>query len=291
MIYRLKNDFLTVAISDRGAELQSICGADGTEYLWQGDRTYWEDRAPVLFPFCGRFWEGKCTDAGVPYDPGMHGFFRTLTTDVTEKSEETITFCARDSAETRRKYPYAFELRLTYCLRGRELTLTAEIVNRDGRTLPFALGLHPGFNLPFAGGTMEDYTVRFAGAGGAVRRVNFDAEECFPIGGSRDFPLRDGEYFDPTDAFFAAGSGFFCGMPHTVALEKRGSGESVTLRFSEDFRYFGLWKAVGGRFLCMEPWTSMPATHGENTELTEKPDLLRIAAGETRTLSCTFGFN
>ena len=33
----LKNDRLTVAISPRGAELQSIKGADGVERLYQGD--------------------------------------------------------------------------------------------------------------------------------------------------------------------------------------------------------------------------------------------------------------
>lgn len=290
MIVQLKNDYLTVAISDRGAEMQSVRGADGTEYLWQGDKTYWEDRAPVLFPFCGRFWEGKCTDAGIPCDPGMHGFLRHMTTEVTKKSDEAITFCARDNAETRKKYPYPFEVRLTYRLQGRTLTLNAEIVNRGERVLPFALGLHPGFNLPFAGGTMADYAVRFVGANGTIQRVKFDAEECFPIGGSRDFALRDGEYFDPTDAFFAAGSGFFCGIPHKVALEKRGTDRRITMEFPE-FRYFGLWKAPGGQFLCMEPWTSMPATHGENTELTEKPDLLRLAAGESRTLTCTFAFH
>ena len=290
MIVQLKNDCLTVAISDIGAELQSVRGADGTEYLWQGDKASWADRAPVLFPFCGRLWDGKCTDAGIPCNPGVHGFLRFMTTEVTEKSDTSVTFRARDNAETRIKYPYPFEVRLTYRLLGRTLTLQAEIVNRGARVLPFAFGLHPGFSLPFAGGPMADYTVRFVGADGVIRRVKFDAEECFPIGGSRDFALRDGEYFDPTEAFFAAGSGFFCGMPHEVALEKRETDRRITMQFP-GFRYFGLWKAPGGQFLCMEPWTSMPATHGENTELTEKPDLLRLAAGESRILTCTFAFH
>lgn len=290
MIIQLKNEFLTVEISDRGAELQSVRGEDGTEYLWQGDKTYWGERAPVLFPFCGRFWQDRCTDAGIPCNPGMHGFFRSMTTGVTDRSEQSATFSAHSNEETLAKYPYPFAFHLTYALRERTVTLTAEIVNCGSRTLPYALGFHPGFNLPFAGGAMTDYTVHFMGADGEIQRVKFDAEECFPIGGTRAFALRDGAYFDPTDAFFAAGSGFFCEMPHTVALEKRGSGKSVTLRFSDDFRYFGLWKAPGGGFLCMEPWTSMPAMHGENTELTEKADLRRLGAGEREMLFCEFEF-
>ena len=37
MNYTIKNEFLTVEVSDEGAQLQSIRGADGTEYLWQAD--------------------------------------------------------------------------------------------------------------------------------------------------------------------------------------------------------------------------------------------------------------
>ena len=37
MFHTIKSSDLTVTVSERGAELQSIIGADGTEYLWQGD--------------------------------------------------------------------------------------------------------------------------------------------------------------------------------------------------------------------------------------------------------------
>ena len=58
MIYTISNDKLCVKISDFGAELQSVTDlADGCEYIWQGDAKYWDDRAPTLFPICGRFTE------------------------------------------------------------------------------------------------------------------------------------------------------------------------------------------------------------------------------------------
>ena len=60
MIYTLKNEFLTVKIDTAGAELRSVLGADGTEYMWQRDSRYWGDSAPWLFPICsnldGRFY-------------------------------------------------------------------------------------------------------------------------------------------------------------------------------------------------------------------------------------------
>lgn len=286
MSYQIQNEYLTVVISDIGAELRSICGADGTEYLWRGDRSTWAEHAPVLFPFCGRFWEGKCTAEGVPCDPGMHGFFRRLPVTMTQQTQSAITLTQQDTPETLAAYPYPYRLSLTYALQAHALTIQAEIKNRGTRTMPFAFGLHPGFSVPFAGGEQADYTVAFPGANGTLQRLNFDADECFPVGGSRPFALRDGVYLDPDDALFAAGSMFFCDTPKTAVLMKKGTDRHITISFPE-FRFFGLWKMPGAPFLCLEPWTSMPATHGEATELTEKPDLLQLPAGETRTLTCT----
>ena len=59
MIYEIKSDLLTVQINDAGAELHSVKGNDGHEYIWQGDERYWKDRAPLLFPTCGRLLENK----------------------------------------------------------------------------------------------------------------------------------------------------------------------------------------------------------------------------------------
>lgn len=286
MIHQIQNEHLTVAISDIGAELQMIRGTDGTEYLWRGDSTTWAEHAPVLFPFCGRLWNGLCTAEGVPCNPEMHGFFRRLPVKVTAQTKNSITLTQQDTPETLVAYPYPFRLSLTYALQAHTLMIQAEIQNRGTRTMPFAFGLHPGFSVPFAGGTQADYTVAFPSAGGMLQRLNFDADECFPIGGSRTFALRDGIYLDPNDSLFEAGSMFFCDTPKTAVLMKKDSNRRITISFP-DFPFFGLWKMPGAPFLCMEPWTSMPAMHGEATELTEKPDLLRLPAGETRILTCT----
>ena len=50
MIYSLENDLLSVKINSRGGELWSVKDKGSTEYLWQGNAKYWEDRAPNLFP-------------------------------------------------------------------------------------------------------------------------------------------------------------------------------------------------------------------------------------------------
>lgn len=289
MKYQLKNEYLTVTVENRGAELQSVRGSDGTEYVWHGDKASWKDHAPVLFPFCGRLWDGYCTVDGARCDPEVHGFFRRLPTELSDRTEVSLTLTQQDSPETLAGYPFPYRLDMTYTLEERTLIMQASVTNRGEKTMPFALGLHPGFSLPFAGGSLTDYTVRFVGAGGRLQRVNFDENEWFPIGGTRDFALRDGEYFDPTEDFFAIGSAFFDGMPRTAVLEKKGTDRRITMQYP-DFRYFGLWKAPGAAFLCMEPWTSMPTLSGKVCELNEKPDLVRLAPGARKVYTCTVTF-
>ncbi len=48
----IQNEKVIVTISDKGAELQSVrLKEDNTEYLWQGDSTYWGRRAPISIPY------------------------------------------------------------------------------------------------------------------------------------------------------------------------------------------------------------------------------------------------
>ena len=290
MRHEIKNESLTVAVEERGAELCSVKDCDGGEYIWQGDAAFWADHAPVLFPFCGRPWGGYCTVGGERCDPEIHGFFRRLPTEVTKQTETELTLTQQATAETLAGYPFPYRFDMTYALNGRTLTIRATVTNQGTRTMPFALGLHPGFTMPFAGGKRGDYTVRFVGADGELERVNFDENEWFPIGGTRKQPLRDGEYLDPTDDFFAVGSAFFDGMPKTVELVKRGTDRRVTMHLP-DFRYFGLWRAPSAPFLCLEPWTSMPPLAGKVCELDEKPDLVRLQPGESRDFTCTVEFH
>ncbi len=279
MLYTIQNSYLTVVISDVGAELQSVKDAGGTEWLWQGDPAFWERRAPNLFPFCGRFWNNLASVHGVPCNPGMHGFFRDQLTAAEDISGSSIVFRQTENAETLGIYPFPYEVRLCYALDGNALTVRAEIRNTGTRTMPYGYGGHPGFRVPFAGGKLEDYFIRFSDRSGA-REVCFDEDHCFLTGGSKPFPLRDGDRFDLTEAFFASGSTFLCEMPPEVTLMTELSDRRITMRYP-GFSYLGLWKAPGADFLCIEPWCSLPATAGQNTELTEKKDLLQLQPGCT----------
>ena len=69
MIYTIENDKVCVKINDLGAEIKSIYGKNSNfEYIWHGSPDYWKRSAIVLFPICGRLFEGKYTYNGKEYE-------------------------------------------------------------------------------------------------------------------------------------------------------------------------------------------------------------------------------
>ena len=79
MVYFIKNDFMRVGIDKLGAEIVSIATLGEEiekEYIWQGDEKYWMGHAPVMFPICGRLYNGEYTYLGKTYTLPNHGFAR-----------------------------------------------------------------------------------------------------------------------------------------------------------------------------------------------------------------------
>ena len=111
----IKNSELRVEISSLGAELRSV-KRQGVEYLWQGDPAVWADRAPVLFPICGSLKEGKYEYQGREYFLAQHGFASKSHFKIEHLSEDRAVFLLKSTEETRKSYPFDFELRVCYTL-------------------------------------------------------------------------------------------------------------------------------------------------------------------------------
>ena len=77
MLYTITDGSFTAKIDSLGAQLVSLTGPDGFEYIWVGDKAYWGGHAPVLFPIVGALREGKTQIGGKWYHMGRHGFART----------------------------------------------------------------------------------------------------------------------------------------------------------------------------------------------------------------------
>lgn len=281
MDHIIRNEALAVTVSERGAQLRSILGAGGTEYLWQGDPKYWSGRDLTLFPFVARLTGGSYSLDGRSYRLPIHGFAPRRDFTAVENSGTRLVMELPSDAETRAQYPREFTLRVIYGLSGGVLGVTYEVVNRDNRTMLFGLGGHPGFNVPLTKGLrFEDYRLRFPADCRPVR-VGF-TPDCFVSGEDTPWPLEDGGSIPLSHSLFDDDAIVLRDTCREVTLESPLDGRSVTVAFPQ-MPYLGLWHMpkTDAPYVCIEPWLSLPASAGAITVFENRSDLARVEPGET----------
>lgn len=280
MIYTIFNELLSVSVDSFGAQLRSVRGADGTEYLWQGDERYWPDSSPVLFPYIARLYNNSYSYYGEVYNMSIHGFAAQCEFEAESVNDESITLLLRESEATLSKYPFRFDLRITYSLSGNSLRVKYRVNNRDERPMPFALGGHPGFNVPFAPMTeFEDYYLRFGDSCNPLR-VGF-TEELFLSGEDKPYQLENGNSIRLSHRLFDEDAIILRGVSKSVTLGCDKTNKSLTISFP-GFDFFGIWHAprTDAPYVCLEPWTSLPSRQGVVEELSQKGDMIMLVAGE-----------
>ena len=288
MNYTIANDRLTVQISSRGGELQSII-RDGREYLWQADPAFWDEKAPNLFPYIARMTEGKYTLDGVTYHMPIHGFIHVTELAMEEQSGERIVFRLDANEETRACYPYEFTYRVIYELDGDMLNTTYQVENHDGKTMYFGIGGHPGFQIPIEKNLkFEDYRIDF-GEDPKPRRILF-SEDCFVLEEDEAFALEEGRYLNLEHNLFDDDAIVLKEMPREVTLESAKGSKKITVAFP-DMDYLGIWHwpHVEVDYVCIEPWSSLPSRKNVVEDLEKQADLLSLESGQeyTNTWSIT----
>ncbi len=284
-IYTLKNDRIAVAISALGAEMQSIRIPDETEYLWQGDPTYWEDRAINLFPYVGRLTGGQYFVNAKLYNMPIHGFARFSRMSAEDISGQGITFCLKSSAETLDLYPYDFAYRVRYQLTENRILITYEVRNEGRAAMHFGLGGHPGFNVPLTQGLgFSDYYLEFSQESSPVRE-GF-SEACFVNGEDEPFALANGRYLSLDHGLFDHDAIILKHMDRTVTLKSKRDSKAVTVCYPQ-MEYLGIWHKPNSDapYLCIEPWASLPSRQDVVEDIEQQPGLIRLEAGEAYTNS------
>ncbi len=285
-IYTIKNDFLTVEISDIGGEPLSVKAGDH-EYIWQRDPKYWASCAPVLFPTVGRLRGGVWADGDRVYEMNNHGFARRQAMSAVAM-RDFAEFTLKDSEETRAVYPYSFILRRRFKLAKNALLESITVTNTDSRPLPFGIGLHPGFMLPEGRARLSLET------DGEVRR-HLLSDRFLTAEKDEPYALRDGKYIDIENSLFDHDAVILSGIK-SATVESPDSERSVTVTFPEA-PYVGFWQPMNSDapFLCIEPWQSLPASDApEGTppdQISERKGFVRLAPGESYTFSCMMIFN
>jgi len=110
-----------------------------------------------LFPIVGSLKNNTFEYNGTSYSLPRHGFAREFTFEVIEKRKIALFFITIQRRNAK-KYPFSFELQLSYTLVDCSLHLGYKVINNSETILPFSIGGHPAFALPKA---FDSYQLEF----------------------------------------------------------------------------------------------------------------------------------
>lgn len=291
MEYTIENEFLKVTVTSNGAQVRSVVHkADHVEHMWNADPALWGYHAPILFPYTGRLRDGKLIAKGREYtSSAQHGFARTMEHELVVKNKDTLVLQLTDTPETLAVWPFKFRLMSAFTLDGDVLHHTLTVENQDEDTMSFGIGFHPGFAVPFdEKHTYEDYELRFN---------KLESPVCLGtaprglINGKMYYLGKNITSIPLTEELFANDSHCMVSLQSdTLGLYEKDSGRAVVCSIKA-FPYCLIWSKPGEpRFVCIEPWNSLPSPEEGGYAWEEKPAAAVLAPGDSwsTTLSTAF---
>ncbi|MCB5950691.1 aldose 1-epimerase family protein [Enterococcus sp. BWT-B8] len=276
----IENEKLTAVIAEEGAELVSLKDRDsGIEYIWQGNPAFWGRHAPVLFPFVGRLKNDQYSYKNKSYSLGQHGFARDQVFDVIEKGEGSVSLSLKSTKETKKVYPFDFELVLSYAIEGTELVVSYQVINTGKEEMLFSIGGHPAFNIPLEKHlTFNDYYLSLAPK---MNRIQIPLSGPFAdlehktLGQTvADLDLNRELFVDDALIYETPGK-------TAVTIKSDGSEHSVTLKY-EDIPFVGIWSPYEKEapFVCIEPWWGIADTVNSDGQLEDKSAVNQLKPAE-----------
>ncbi|MCL2558859.1 MAG: aldose 1-epimerase family protein [Turicibacter sp.] len=281
-MYTKKNDKLEIVVNPHGAELVSV-KKDGQDRLWDGNPAFWGRTSPVLFPIVGAVAEGKYFVDGEEFAMGQHGFARDMAFVVFEQSPNDIWLKLVSNDETRKKYPFDFELQIGYYLEDEDtVTVYWEVVNTGDVTMPFSIGAHPAF---LAGPDLDDYSLHVTGAQGIESYVFDNDRGLVDVAAGKVQIVEDLPFIPLSKDLFEAHPTLILEGESEITLRSYTHDREVTVAFDE-FPYVGIWAPINAAgeiapFVCIEPWYGMADTTPEPGELADKKGIQLLPAGES----------
>ncbi len=270
---------LRARINLRGAELWQWIDRDGVDLLWAGDPQVWSGRAPILFPIVGSLAGGVYRYQGAEYPLARHGFARHADFALVERDAESALLRLAASDESRRVYPFEFELDLRFTCSAGALAVAVSVRNLGDVPMPFSFGFHPALRWPLEPGA--------ARAGHAIR---FFAPEPAPIskldGAGLILPARqpspvEDRQLDLRDELFTADALIFTDLAsrcvdYGAQEQGRQRGRHIRVDFA-NLPLLGVWTKPGAGYICIEPWQGLADPAGFAGDIFAKPGIVALA--------------
>ena len=275
----LFNSKITAVINPIGAELISLkLLVKNKEFIWEGNPAFWGKHSPVLFPIVGTLKNNSYTYNDKNYELLRHGLARSLNFHLITKTDSYCVFSLQADEETKKAFPFAFELQISYTLLDTTLIIGYKVINNDRVTIPFSIGAHPAFALPNA---FENYSLQFS---------QQETLDCFTL--ENDLVSNNSFKIELTNNKLPLTYSTF---ENDALIFKTIQSKEITileanqplLKVSfDDFKNLGLWTKVNAPFICIEPWLGYSDTVNATGDLFEKEGIQRVEANNS--FECKF---
>jgi galactose mutarotase-like enzyme len=262
----IQNSGFLATINSKGAELISMQSkTTNREYIWDGNPDFWGKHSPVLFPIVGTLKDNFYVHENMKYELSRHGFARDLDFEIVQKSENKVNFSLKASEFTKTKFPFDFELQISYTLDYSELKIVYTIINHGNHKMPYSIGAHPAFALPE---NFENYTLEFE------KQENLD---CFVLENdliASSYPILLNEKKMPLAySIFEKDALIFKKIDSKKITILENNLPLISIKF-DDFKNLGIWTKTDAKFICIEPWLGYSDTTTASGSIFEKEGIL-----------------
>lgn len=262
MTTTISNSNLTAQINSLGAELFSLKNSKNKEYIWEGNPAFWGKHSPILFPIVGTLKNNSYHYNGIEYNLSRHGFAREMEFELIEKTENSVTFSLISSEETRKVYPFDFELQIIYTLDKSSLNIEYKVINKGKSQMPFSIGAHPAFSLP---GNFENYSLEFE----QDEPLEYHLLENDLISDKTKKLEVKNKILHLNYQLFENDALVFKSLQSKSLTILENSNPVLRVDF-KDFPSLGIWTKSNAPFLCIEPWFGYSDTEENFGNLFEK---------------------
>lgn len=277
--HTIRSSQAAATIKRSGAELCSLKNVAGSELIWQAGPE-WPRHSPLLFPIVGRLKNDELRHRGRAYPMTQHGFARDLDFEWAAREESSAALVLTDNDETRKRYPFAFRLAVTFALNASDLDVSFEVTNTGGEMLPASVGAHPAFNWPLLPMLAKDsYALIFSDDEPApIRRLRGGLMRAKP----ETSPVK-ARRLNLSEQLFEDDAVIFDQLASSMVSYGADRGASIQMSWN-GFPQLGVWSKPGAAFVCIEPWYGFASPEAFDGDFMDKPGVMHIAPGARRTL-------
>lgn len=273
MTTTISNSNLTAQIKHMGAELCSLKNKENREFIWEGNPEFWGKHSPILFPIVGTLKNNTYSYNGNDFQMSRHGFARDMFFDVVFESKNSVVFSLVDTEETRKMYPFEFELQIIYTLEENSLFIEYNVINKSETPIPFSIGAHPAFSL---NGNFENFTLEFE----KEEHLEYYLLENDLISNKKKTLELENNQIELNYPLFENDALIFKSLQSNAVTLLENSKPFLKVNF-ENFPSLGLWTKKDAPFLCIEPWIGYSDTEEKFGNLFEKEGIHILNINET----------